>query len=144
MNDAKNHNPIASGLGFAIAMAIGATLGVLFAPKEGSKTQKDVMKKASELAKGFNKGRKEVQEAVQNIFGEVTEEFEKDYLEIQGNVIAAIDELKDKSDLTHKKYKEIVEDTVAAFSKGKHWAKKTIDALTEELQNGWDDVNKNN
>ena len=48
-------SPLSTGLGLAIAVALGASLGILFAPKKGSETQKDISEKASLLAKKFKK-----------------------------------------------------------------------------------------
>lgn len=136
-SDQKGKGPLSAGLGFAIAMALGATLGILFAPKEGSETQKDIMDKAQQLAKKFNKNREDVQAIVKNIFGEVSDELEKDYLELQGDILATADDLKDKTELTQKKYDEIVHDAVKQFSKGKKWTEKSVHSLIEEFKKDW-------
>ena len=133
----KGDGFLSKGLGLAVAMALGATLGVLFAPKEGKETQKDLMGKAQELAKNFKKNRVEIQESIQKVFGEVTKELEENYLELEGNILARMDELKDKAELTKQKYEEIVQDTVEQFSKGKKWSGKNIQALIKELQKDW-------
>ena len=133
----KKGHLLSTGLGFAVAMALGATLGVLFAPKEGTETQKDIAEKAMLLAKKFNKSRKEVQAAVKDIFGEVTEELEKNYLELQGEILASIDDIKDIKELTENKYDQIVQDVVKHFSKGKKWTEKAIKNLIEELKKDW-------
>lgn len=139
--DEKNENAthskggLTAGLGIAVAMALGATLGILFAPKEGTETQKDIMEKAHELAKKFKKSRKEVQETLKNIFGEVTKELEENYLELQGNILAQLDDIKDE--LTEKKYYKIVQDAVTQFSEDKKWTEKSIHSLVSELQKDW-------
>lgn len=135
--DQKGGHPLSTGLGLAVAMGIGATLGILFAPKEGTETQKDLMQKGKELAKNFKKTRKEIQETLQSTFGEVSEMLEKSYLELQGNILAQVDDIKDKAELTREKYDEIVENAVKQFSKGKKWTEKNINALTKELQKDW-------
>lgn len=136
-SDQKGKGPLSAGLGFAIAMALGATLGILFAPKEGAETQKDIMDKAQQLAKKFNKNREDVQSIVKNIFGEVSDELEKDYLELQGDILAMADDIKDKTELTQKKYDEIVHDAVKQFSKGKKWTEKSVHSLIEEFKKDW-------
>ncbi|MFA5828915.1 MAG: YtxH domain-containing protein [Candidatus Gracilibacteria bacterium] len=136
-SDQKGKGPLSAGLGFAIAMALGATLGILFAPKEGTETQKDIMDKAQQLAKKFNKNREDVQTIVKNIFGEVSDELEKDFLELQGDILATADDIKDKTELTQKKYDEIVHDAVKQFSKGKKWTEKSVHSLIEEFKKDW-------
>ena len=133
----KSKNPLAAGLGFAIAMALGASLGILLAPKKGTETQKDISEKAAELAKKFKKTRKEMQESLENIFGEVTKELEENYLELQGNILAAVDDIKDQAELTEKIYDEIVQDAVEQFSKSKKWSEKSIHSLMKELKKDW-------
>jgi len=137
-NEKKGGNPLSAGLGIAIAVALGATLGILFAPKEGAETQKELMEKAKELAKNFKKTRKQMQDTLQEIFGEVTESLEKNYLELQGNILAQIDEIKDKAEFTKDKYDEIVTEAVKQYAKGKKWTEKSINALTKELQKDWE------
>lgn len=137
-SDHKSNGALSAGLGFAVAVALGATLGVLFAPKEGAETQKDITEKAKELAKSFKKTRKEIQASLENIFGEVTKELEENYLELQGHILASVDEIKDKADLNQKKYDEIVEDVVKGFSKGKKWTERSIRDLIKELQKDWE------
>jgi gas vesicle protein len=136
-SDQKRKNPFSAGLGFAVAMALGATLGILFAPKEGAETQKDIMEKAQQLANKFNKNREDVQTIVKNIFGEVNDELEKDYLELQGHILAMADDIKDKTGLDQKKYDKIVHDAVKQFSKGRKWTEKSINALIEEFNKDW-------
>ncbi len=130
-------SPLSTGLGLAIAVALGASLGILFAPKKGSETQKDISEKASLLAKKFKKSRGEVQESVKNIFGEVTKELEESYLEVHGNILASLDNIKDEADLTQKKYNEIVQNAVDDLSKDKEWAEKSIKGLIKDLQKEW-------
>lgn len=128
---------LSKGLGLAIAMALGATIGLFLTPKNGQENQKELMDKAKEVAKRFKKSRADIQETLQNIFGEVSEELEKDYLEVQGNIAAQVEEIKDKAELTHKKYDEIIQDTVEKFSAGKDWTEKSMKAFIKELQKDW-------
>ncbi len=136
----KGKSPLAAGLGFAVAVALGATLGVIFAPKEGSKTQKDIIDKAQELAKKFKKGREDIQKNVEQIFGEVSEDLEKSYLELQGNILAQWDHIEDQGELTQKNYKKIVDDTIKEFSKGKKWSEKALKNLKENFEQAWEDL----
>ncbi len=138
----KGKGPLSAGLGFAIAMALGATLGVLFAPKEGVETQKDIMEKAQQLAKKINKSREDVQTTVKNIFGEVSDDLEKNYLELQGNILAQMDDMEDQAELTQKKYDEIVSETVKEFSKDKKWSQKIVKNLKENFSEAWKELKK--
>ena len=140
----KKGSALAGGLGLAVAMALGATLGILFAPKEGAETQKDLVEKAQQLARQFNKNREDVQATVKNIFGEVSDELEKNYLEVQGDILAQLDELKGKTDLTQKKYNEMIADTVSNFSKGKKWSKNVIKNLQDSFGDAWEEMNGKN
>lgn len=138
----KGNNPLSAGLGLAIAMALGATLGVLFAPKEGSETQKDIMEKAQHLAKKFKKSRADIQKSVKNIFGEVSDELEKNYLELQGNILAQWDHIQDKAELTQRKYNEIVSEKTKEFSRSKKWSEKIIKKLQENFVKDWNELKK--
>lgn len=141
-NHAKGPNPLSAGLGLAIAMALGATLGILFAPKEGSETQKDIAEKAHHLAKKFNKSRADLQKSVKVIFGEVSDELEKNYLELQGDILAQWDLVQDKAELTQKKYNEIVSDKIKEFARSKKWSERVIKKLQENFVKDWDEIKR--
>lgn len=138
--DKKNENGSRSkkifpkGSELALVVALGESLETFFAPKEGAEIKKDIIKKARELAKKFKKNRKEMKEILRNIFGEVTQELEESYLKLQEDILAKLDDVKDDSGLTQKKYNGIVKDVVINFSKEKKWAKKSVDALIKKLQ----------
>lgn len=112
MNQKTNKSPSSKGVGPAIAMTPGATLGVLFAPKEDAETYA----------------------TVESIFGEVTKELEEDYRELRGNILAKLDDFHAKAELGKEKYDEVVKEVVEHFSKGKKWTEKSIKALIKQLQ----------
>ncbi|MBP9717997.1 YtxH domain-containing protein [Candidatus Gracilibacteria bacterium] len=132
--------PGTSALGIAVAAALGAGLGLLFAPKDGSAMRSKLMDKVKDLAHRFNKNRVQVQEAVKEIFGEITDELEKDYVEIRSHILAAVDEIEDKAKFSKKKYESIVEDTINEFAEGREWATKEKNNLIKNLKEEWENI----
>lgn len=134
-----NHSGVGA-LGLAVAAAIGAALGLAFAPQSGEKTRKELWNKAQDLASGFNETRENVQKFLSDTFGQVTDDLEKAYVEIRGRVIAAVDDISDKTGFTQKKYHEIVDEAVNSIAQGKKWAEKEITAITKRLNDEWEKV----
>ncbi len=139
----ENHQPEHKShfaLGFAVAAAIGAALGLMYAPKPGKELRKDLSKQASVLAKKFKKTRAQVQEVVHDTFGKVTDELEKDYIEVRAHVLAAMEQMDKQTKLTQKKYKEVVKQAVKLYAKGRKWTEATIEKLTKNLEKDWDEL----
>lgn len=126
-------------LGIAVAMAIGATLGLIFAPKSGEEMRKETVEKAKEIARRFKETREEVTNAVNDIFGEVSEELEKNYIELKANVLAMVEDLKEQGELTKENFQKTIDDAVKQFSKGKKMSENTIRKLIKNLENTWKD-----
>lgn len=61
-------------LGVLAGSIAGASLGVLFAPKKGSKTRKDISKKRKKIIKGFK-----------NQFDDLLESMNEKFEEAKGN-----------------------------------------------------------
>ena len=127
-------------LGFAVAAAIGAALGLAFAPKSGEETRADIAKEANRLAKGFKQSKDQITETLQSVFGTVNSELEKTYIEIRGHILAAMDEIKDKKQFTQKHFEKIVDDTVKDFAAKKDWATDKITTLSERIKAEWKDI----
>ncbi len=127
-------------LGFAVAAAVGAALGLMYAPKPGKELRKDLSKQALSLAKKFKKTRAQVQEIVYDTFGKVTDELEKDYIEVRAHVLAAMEQLDQGAKLTQKKYKEIVKQAVKMYAKGRKWTEATMRKLTKNLEKDWEEL----
>jgi len=76
-------------LGVLAGVAVGATLGILFAPDKGSKTRKQISKKGDEYAD-------ELGEKFSDFISSVTEQFEKvkeEATRIAGNGKARVHEI---------------------------------------------------
>lgn len=129
-------------LGLGVAMAIGGALGLIFAPKSGEEMREDTMDQAKKIAKKFNKTRAEVTAMVESIFGSVTDELERNYLEVRGDVMAAIEDLQEKGELTKAKYEKEVDKAVKQFAKNKKWTEQQAKKLSKNLEDAWEDISK--
>lgn len=126
-------------MGLAIAATIGTALGLMYILKE-TEQEKELKKKADELAKKFHKTRKQIQENVKNIFGDVSEELEKKYLELRGNILAELDYIRERALLDKNKYEALIDRAVKEFSKDKKWPEKSVEELKKELKGEWNEI----
>lgn len=125
-----------AGLAGAILAVIGTAVGVFMAYKSDD-VQKEVLSRAKQVAKNFKKTRKEVQKNVQDIFGEVSEDLEKKYLEVQSNVLASVHGLKGPAKFTQKKYHETVDAVVKNSAKAYKWTKESAEKFSKSLKQDW-------
>jgi len=147
MNDNHKASPIGTALGLAIAAAIGAAVGIMFAPKSGEKTRKeiknkaeDLNQKAQDLAQKFGNNLEKMRDQVMESFGEINEHLQKSYLEMKGDIIAEIDDIKDKNGLTEDKYKKIVRDIVEKYAREKKWPTDKVERLKKNFQKDWSHI----
>lgn len=130
----KKNTPNYAGLAAAIAAALSAAIGLAVAYQK-SGFHKEVEARAKQLAKHFDKNRAAVQKNVQEIFGKVSVDLEKAYLEVHSHVIAAMDQFK--SQVNQKNLEKTIQEIVEQFAKAQKWSKETADKFTKNLQREW-------
>ncbi len=123
--------------GLAVAAILAAGVGLLLRTEKGQEIKEDIAERAKHVAKQFNKTRKEIQDEVMAAFGSLSDELEEDYLEIQGHLLAKVDDLKDKKELTQEKFEEMSDKLVDKFSKGREWSEDAISNLKSSLRKEW-------
>lgn len=129
-------------IGAAFAAILGATAGLLFAPKPGKQLRKDLAKQAKTLKKNIQETSEDLQEKVHSTFENLGNKLESHYAELKAQVLAAIEQLDSKVKLTQKKYNAIVEEVVALYTKEKEMAEETIKELVARLQDEWNHLKK--
>lgn len=127
-------------LGYVLTLLFGATLGLLFAPKDGSALRSGLVKKMKNLSTRFNRNREQLQTDIQEIWGEVTDELEQDYSELRNKLFASLEEVKDKANLTRKKYDELVDDIVDSYSEERDWKHSSVSRLQKHIKNEWEGI----
>lgn len=115
-----------NGLGHVLAgAAIGAGLGVLFAPKKGSETRKELKEKTKELA---NQVKNIDVEEVRNDFDTKINEIRMELVDLDKE--KALDIAKEKANVLKKKAQELYD---LAMEKGTPIVKKTAKELLENV-----------
>ena len=141
--DKKKTSHTGTVLGWTLAAAIGAGLGLLFAPKSGEELREDIKDQAHKLKEKWNLNRQEIQEKVKDIFGEVSEDLEKSYISARSELMAGIEELKEKGEVTKEKFSELIEDILDGVSEKTEYPKKTLDKFKKSLKDEWDNFKEN-
>lgn len=113
------------GLTFLTGALIGVGLGILFAPKEGSETRKELQKKLSDL---WDKIRVMDANEIKESLESKLEDIEKGIKELDKEKIMEI--AKEKSEALKKKVEELI---IKAKEAGKPVLEKTASQVKEQL-----------
>lgn len=138
-----NNHPIANkALVFAILASIGGALGFILSKQKNKEEDitNDIVEKGKEIAKKFKKSMSDIESNIKEIFGNISENLKEKYLELQAEILAGIDEMDEKKELTQKKYNKLVSDVVERYAKAEEWTEEQKDKLIEIINNNWDEV----
>ena len=124
-------------LGLAVAAAIATGLGLFLRSEKGEEVREELADRAKKIAKKFNATREDLQERVKDTFGELNDDLEEKYLEIQGILMVQSDELKDGVEMTKEKYEEMVDKAVKKYAKGREWTADATTKLGRNLKRDW-------
>lgn len=130
------------GLGLILGAVGGALAGMFLAPKAGKLLRRDAKKKYDQLLKVMKDN--EVDKKVQQVFGKVTKESKKLYIEVKNELMVALANLKEKvEEIDRPTYVKKVEEAVGKLKspiskQSVTAAKKLKDSLTKD----WDKLAK--
>lgn len=127
-------------LALTIAGIVAGALGLLFTTEKGKEIREEAGEKAKELAKKFDHKREEIQENVREIFGNVTDDLERAYIDIRSLALTAMDELKEKGQLSKARYEEAIRSIVDDFAEERNLSKKESDNLRKSLFKDWESL----
>lgn len=126
--------------GLAIAGALAAGIGLFLRSDKGHEMQEELKTRAKDVAQRFKQKREELQEKVKDVFGELSDELETTYLEVQGKVLAEVHSLKKGVELTQDKFSDLVDEAVDEYSKSREWASSVSKKLKVQLKKDWKDI----
>lgn len=131
---------------FSIGLVIGAVLGglsaFLLSPKTGKENRKILMKKFKELQDSL--GDTDIQEKVQEIFGDVTEESIKMYKTAKKDLAEKLDAVKSQiEDFDQDRYTDMVDDVMEDVKKQVKGSSKHVEKLRGSLLENWDKLADN-
>ena len=131
-----------SALGIAIAAVAGAALGVFFTSKRTAHLRKDMLEKGKYLVKKFQKNRREIQEHIRDIFGDVNDDLERSYADIQRTVKGAVEEAKQTGQLTRERFGDIVRQAVYSVRSriATAWNEEINGKLLSHFEKGWEEM----
>ena len=127
-------------LGLAIAGALAAGIGLFLRSEKGHEVREDVSVKAKELASRFQQKREDLQEKVSKVFGELTDDLETSYLEVQGKILADVHSMKKGAELTRDKFDDMVDKAVDEFTKDRKWSEGVAKELKSNLKQDWKEI----
>jgi len=126
--------------GLAIAGALAAGLGLFLRSEKGQEVREDLSEKAHELAQRFQQKREDLQGKVSKVFGDLSDDLETSYLEVQGKVLADIHSMKKGANLTQDKFESLVDKVVEQFSEDRKWSSSVSKELKSHLKQDWKEV----
>ena len=129
-----------AGLLGAVAGAVG---GLLFAPKSGQETRKDITKLANKLVRAVKTEMEDTEDRVNEVFGEVTKTARDKYEEITSKVMEKVAAVKSAGEeIDKEKYGMIVEDVVSEFRNDFDTTKNGATKLANQLKKDWLKIKK--
>lgn len=106
----------------ALGAIIGATIGLLNAPKKGSELRDELTKDGEKLWRQLKITKKQIDPMVKSVFGEVSPETLKIWAKAKADILARV--VKEGANLTQEKYNRIVDSAVKRATKSVKWEKK--------------------
>lgn len=124
------------GWGIAIGTVLGGLAAFFLSPNSGKENRELVAKKVKELEKLLEE--KNLDKVVKDIFGEVSEEAKKIFLQAKKDLIKKIAELKETIDnIDKEKFKEMVDEVVNKVQSEAKRESKEMSKLKEHLIKEW-------
>lgn len=134
----KNTAKIAS-IALVIGAGIGATIGLLKAPKKGQELQEDLEKQGKILWKKLQLTKNDIEKIMKDHFGEVTPQVKNIYAKTKAEILARV--IKQKKNLNKTKYNQIVDTVIKQVSKSKKM-KKPLQSLGKEFKKSYVEIKK--
>ncbi len=129
------------GFGIILGTIIGAVAGILFAPQEGEKTRKELLKKKEEIEKLLKE--KDVDKKVKEIFDVVNTRTKKLYREAEISLIENLSKVREGwKNIDKETYKKLVSDTIDGFRKDTKIGLNKANKLKKQFLKDWDKLTK--
>jgi gas vesicle protein len=123
------------GLGLVLGLVVGALGGIFLAPKSGKENRDAVAKKWGELQEMIDSG--EMQEKVQKIFGDVSDESMRLYANAREGVLKGIEEMKN---MDSDDYARLVQNVIDKVKEGTKANADKLAKLREDLIKDWPEM----
>ncbi len=126
---------------FLLAGVLGAVTGLLFAPKTGKETRKEVKRIADVVAKKMKKGELETKKVVEDVFGNQGQAAVAKYEQVKKEVAARVAEIVEAGKTISKdKYGTVVDEVVTEFKSELGKAKGGVAKLAKYLKSDYKKV----
>jgi len=137
---AKGKNVFLAGFFGVLAGALG---GLLFAPKSGKETRKQISKLAADLAVNIKTEANETKLRIKDIYGNTTAEAERKYNEMRNAILGKVAAVKATGkEIDKVKYTKIVDEVVLEFKARLLATKESAVKFATYLKKDWDKVKK--